>query len=266
MLFHSAISLTAVLIGTFLAPGSFANTSVPVVLVHGANFSGASWAWVQRDLENQGVPSIAPSLYESGEQINLQDAAERLCAVLPKENGGAILVGHSQGGAIITQAAATCPEHVQMLIYVASVIPLSGEGVFDDLSQADNNSYARCGTLSQGSNSYFLQGFDPCREVFFPDAQPNLAQEYFATMVSEPAALGNSHANYAPNIIQNFKKYYIETTRDQIISDATQHKIEHKIPLQGIFTIDSSHTPFFGQHRALSDLLVTLRRRQLNAR
>jgi pimeloyl-ACP methyl ester carboxylesterase len=259
MIYRSALSVTVVLTGLILGSRAFASASAPLVLVHGANFSGASWVWVQRDLENQGIPSIAPSLYESGQQIDLQSAAESLCTVLTKEDSGAVLVGHSQGGAIVTQASEICPERVQALIYVAAVIPLPGEGVFDDLSQADNDYYAQCGTLGQGSNIYFLQGFEPCRKVFFPDAQQNLAKEYFTTMVGEPAGIGNSHADYVSSTIQNFKKYYIETTQDLIISDSTQHKIENKVPLQGIFTIDSSHTPFFEKHRVLSDLLAALR-------
>jgi pimeloyl-ACP methyl ester carboxylesterase len=232
--------------------------ATPVVLIHGANFSAKSWTWVQGDLEALGISSVAPELYLPQENVDLATVSARLCSVLQKEAEPVILVGHSQGGAIITQAAAQCGSFVKALIYVAAVIPKPGEGVFDDLSQSDNDSYSRCADLNATSNTYVLKNYDSCREAFFADADPSRAYEYFRTMVNEPAAIGNSHASYLSATIDGLPKYYIETLQDQIISPETQQKIIAQTKFGGLFQIDSSHTPFFERHLELSSLIQSI--------
>ncbi len=43
----------------------------------------------------------------------------------------AVLVGHSMGGMVITQAAARCPERIARLVYVAAFVPSDGQSLID---------------------------------------------------------------------------------------------------------------------------------------
>jgi pimeloyl-ACP methyl ester carboxylesterase len=63
-------------------------------------------------------------------EVTLDRYAERVCEVLA---GGppAVLVGHSMGGMVITQAAARCPDRVDRLVYVAAFVPRDGESLID---------------------------------------------------------------------------------------------------------------------------------------
>lgn len=231
------------------------------VLVHGANFSAKSWQWIQTDLTQQGYQSTAPQLYGPNENIDLAATATRLCAVVADLKTQVILVGHSQGGAIVTQAAAQCPENIKAIIYVAAVVPPPGTGVFDQLSDEDNNYYARCGTLDEKSNTYVLKDQESCRQVFFGDIPAAAAAPYFATMESEPAAIGNSKADYSVDRLKSIPRFYIETLQDLIVGFASQKKIVTQAPMTTILQINSSHTPFFAEHGLLSSMLIGIQKK-----
>jgi pimeloyl-ACP methyl ester carboxylesterase len=105
-------------------PGHHAQTAAKptVVLVHGAWSDSAGWNGVVKRLQADGYPVTAPptplrSL--SGDSTYLADYLKTI-------RGPIILVGHSYGGAVITNAATGNP-HVKALVYIAAFAPDKGE-------------------------------------------------------------------------------------------------------------------------------------------
>ena len=229
-----------------------------IVLVHGANFSKGSWSLVQEDLAGAHVQSLALDLYSAQENVSLNDVSARLCAEIRKLKTPVTLVGHSQGGAIITVAANECGNLIQTLVYVAAVYPAPGTGVFDQLSDEDNRNYNTCGYLDPKANTYDLKDLDSCRKVFMQDATPADAAEFFKTMVSEPASIGNSTVNYLTQKLAPISKYYVQTQNDLIISKATQDKIIADKDFKKVFMIESSHAPFIEKHSELTGRLIEI--------
>ena len=95
-----------------------------VVLVHGAWTDSSSWSEVVRHLQSDGYPVEAPPNPLRGPA---GDAAY-LSAYLETIVGPIVLVGHSYGGAVITDAA-TGNTNVKALVYVNAFIPDQGESV-----------------------------------------------------------------------------------------------------------------------------------------
>ncbi|MEV5550666.1 alpha/beta hydrolase [Streptomyces sp. NPDC052309] len=93
-----------------------------VVLVHGAFADASSWTPVIGRLQRHGLRVVAPANPLRG----LADDAARLTAVLATLTGPVVLVGHSYGGAVVTEAAAASPA-VKALVYVAAFMPDEGE-------------------------------------------------------------------------------------------------------------------------------------------
>jgi pimeloyl-ACP methyl ester carboxylesterase len=104
------------------------------IFIHGAFSRDGAWWWapVAALLARGGIASTAVALPSCGEAgvaptgtgPDLHDDAAAATAVL--DNGGpAILVGHSYGGMVVSQAG----EHpaVQALVYISSFIPAAGE-------------------------------------------------------------------------------------------------------------------------------------------
>jgi pimeloyl-ACP methyl ester carboxylesterase len=96
--------------------------SATVVLVHGAFADASSWNGVIERLQAQGVQVTAPANPLRGIAID----SAYLATVLEEIPGDVLLVGHSYGGAVITNAAAHA-SNVVGLVYVAAFAPDEGE-------------------------------------------------------------------------------------------------------------------------------------------
>jgi pimeloyl-ACP methyl ester carboxylesterase len=95
-----------------------------VVLVHGAFADASSWTGVIERLHSEGVPVTAPANPLRG--ITADSAY--IASVFDQIDGPVLAVGHSYGGAVITNAAADA-KNVVGLVYVAAFAPDEGEAL-----------------------------------------------------------------------------------------------------------------------------------------
>jgi pimeloyl-ACP methyl ester carboxylesterase len=130
------LSTTAALALLFAAAASPAPAQTPsasgtvhnVVLVHGAWANGASWSKVIPLLEAKGLHVVAVEL----PLTSLEDDVATVKRAITLEDGPVLLVGHSYGGVVITEAG-TDPK-VTGLVYVAAFAP-NDNGSINQLSQ-----------------------------------------------------------------------------------------------------------------------------------
>jgi pimeloyl-ACP methyl ester carboxylesterase len=100
-----------------------------IVLVHGAWADGSSWNAVARHLQAQGFSVLIPTNLLRGVAIDAPYVASFLAQ---RTSGPVVLVGHSYGGFVITNAAAAGGD-VRALVYVDAFAPDEGETVFQIL-------------------------------------------------------------------------------------------------------------------------------------
>src|SRR3954453_8931855 len=94
-----------------------------IVLVHGGFVDGSGWRSVYDLLKADGFDvSVVQN-----QTLSLESDVETTHQVLDQQNGPAILVGHSYGGVVITEAGRH--ERVAGLVYIAAFAPDSGESV-----------------------------------------------------------------------------------------------------------------------------------------
>ncbi len=97
-----------------------------IVLIHGAFAESASWSGVISRLHAAGHPVVA-----AGNPLrSLAGDAAVVSGLLASIDGPVVLVGHSYGGAVATNAAVG-HDHVKALVYVAALAPDKGENVPD---------------------------------------------------------------------------------------------------------------------------------------
>jgi len=113
-----------------------------IVLVHGAFTDGSSWSEVITRLQSLGYHVTA--VQNPLTSLRVDVAATR--SVLERQQGDVLLVGHSWGGAVITEAGNAA--NVKGLVYLSALVPDSNESVADALQrlkapmegmQADSN-------------------------------------------------------------------------------------------------------------------------------
>jgi pimeloyl-ACP methyl ester carboxylesterase len=88
------------------------------VLVHGAWHGGWCWDKVVRLLNKEGHRVEAPDLPGHGKnkapipEVSLQAYSDSICKILDAQSQPVILIGHSMGGVVISQAAEYRPERI----------------------------------------------------------------------------------------------------------------------------------------------------------
>jgi len=128
---YGTATATAALLGATamatLAPSATAATEQhgpkpTIVLIHGGFADASNWNGVIKDLSKEGYPVIAPANPLRG----IPTDATYIKSVLASVKGPVVMVGHSYGGAVITNASAGNP-NVKALVYVAAFAPDTGE-------------------------------------------------------------------------------------------------------------------------------------------
>jgi pimeloyl-ACP methyl ester carboxylesterase len=107
-------------------PSATPRSPLTVLLVHGAFADASSWADVCERLQAAGVQVIAPANPLRGISID----AAYIASVLGQIPGPVLAVGHSYGGAVISNAA-TGAANVVGLVFVAAFAPEEGERLID---------------------------------------------------------------------------------------------------------------------------------------
>ncbi len=126
----AALAITALLISagpaasahTGAARASQSGPKPTIVLEHGAWADASSWAGVIRQLQRDGYTVDAPPDPLRGLSYDSSYLADYLSTI----TGPIVLVGHSYGGAVITNAATGNP-NVRALVYVDAFIPAQGQ-------------------------------------------------------------------------------------------------------------------------------------------
>lgn len=103
--------------------GNGANARKAIVLVHGGFVDGSGWAGVHQNLKRQGHHVVVVQ----NPTKSLADDVATTKAAIESVDGEVVLVGHSYGGVVITEAG-THPK-VSRLVYITAFAPDQGESV-----------------------------------------------------------------------------------------------------------------------------------------
>ncbi len=145
-----------------------------VVLVHGAFAESASWNGVIENLHAQGVDAVAvanPLRRVASDAAYLRDVMAGL-------DRPVLLVGHSYGGMVITEAAADNPAVVG-LVYVAAFAPDTGESALEISTSLPGSTLGEALTaypVSTGGNEFTIR-LDRFRDQFAADVPPPVAEK-----------------------------------------------------------------------------------------
>jgi len=213
-----------------------------IVLVHGAWVDGSGWQSVYRLLRGQGhnVSVVQHST------ATLADDVRAVRQVLAAQDGPAVLVGHSYGGAVITEAGTH--DKVTALVYIAAFAPGEGESV-KALGGAPNAPgspiVAAPGGFLFQQRAKFHNSFGAdllaADAVFMADSQVPWAVDAMVWPVTEPAW------RVKPS-------WYLIATEDRMIPLSAQRAMAKRA---GATTVEvaASHAVYMSQPRAVAALI-----------
>jgi pimeloyl-ACP methyl ester carboxylesterase len=118
-------TLALIPIGSASARGPASKPKPTIVLVHGAWADSSSWAPVTAILEHDGYTVLVAPNALRGLSV---DADYLTSFIAQQTTGPVVLVGHSYGGAVVTNSATHDPT-VKALVYVDAFVPAKGESL-----------------------------------------------------------------------------------------------------------------------------------------
>lgn len=234
-----------------------------IVLVHGA-FHGA-WCWdrILPGLTTAGLRVVAVDLPghgvgDPGPVGDLGDDAGHVRSVLDGLDGPVVLVGHSYGGAVISEAAAG-RDDVAHLVYLAAVVPDVGESIGGASAEIDP------GAASMTITAAFVPTADgravrvadhAIRDIFYHDCS-DADVEFARARLSE-----QSTASFAATLTgaawRRIPSTYVLCTDDRTVPVPVQRA--NAARTTSTVELPTSHSPFFSAPDSLVALLVDVAR------
>jgi len=228
------------------------------VLVHGAWHGGWCWHKVVPLLEKEGHKVEAPDLPGHGKdktpisEITLETYVQSICRILDAQSEPVILVGHSMGGIVITQAAEYRPDRIKMLVYLTAFLLPSGE-----LLNVGTDSLLTGSMIPSEDQTYSTLRDDAIKGMYgdCSDEDVALAKSLLVPQASAPVAVP------ATTTEQNFgrvPRVYIECLLDAIITPSRQKEMYTRLPCKRVISINTNHMPFFSAPEELVAQLTSL--------
>ncbi|KQN65645.1 hypothetical protein ASF04_18675 [Duganella sp. Leaf61] len=221
-----------------------------IVLVHGAFADGSSWNKVIPLLHAKGYKVVAV-------QNPLSSLADDVAAtrrVVDAQTGKVVLVGHSWGGTVITEAGTS--DEIKALVYVAAFAPSEGEA-----SGNLGKDYAvppGVPTLQQDATGYLWLPADSVAKNFAQDVPAATARMIAATQ--GPIAAKAFADTTTVAAWKNKANYYIVADQDRMIAPALQQAFAKKINAVTT-TLPTSHVPMVSQPAKVADVIIAAARR-----
>jgi pimeloyl-ACP methyl ester carboxylesterase len=266
VVFAGAAVTTAQTMSASAAPKT-TDTSVlkpTIVIEHGAWADGSSFASVVRQLQHQGYTVDVPPNPLRG----LANDSATLADFIQKVNGPIVLVGHSYGGAVITDAA-TGNSQVKALVYVDAYVPAEGESLLQ-LTSAQPGSYLGGNPFDvfnmvsypgapTGDPDLYVQvdanpDFPGFASTFANDLSPSEGAVLAATQ--RPALFSVLTDQSTAPAWTTIPSWDLVGTADHVIPPAEQLFMAQRAHAH-IVTVDSSHLSMISHPEAVTNLIVT---------
>jgi pimeloyl-ACP methyl ester carboxylesterase len=235
------------------------------VLVHGA-FGGA-WCWepVVGPLEAAGHTVETLDLPGAGddptpvEGVTLESCAGRVCEQLRRRPEPAVLVGHSMGGVIITQAASNCPDRVAALIYVAAFMPADGQSLLDLTRLPEGqDDQIQANIVVEGDPPVATLPDEATIEAVYNCCPREQALAAVARQRPQPVAPFATPVSIDEELLARIPRSYVFTGRDQSIPPALQRRMIAEHPCRRVIELDTDHAPQLSATNELVDALNEL--------
>jgi pimeloyl-ACP methyl ester carboxylesterase len=215
-----------------------------IVLIHGGFVDGAGWESVYKILKKDGYNvSIVQN-----PTISLKDDVAATKRVLAAQDGPAILVGHSYGGAVITEAG-NDPK-IAGLVYITAFAPDKGESVATLIK--DPPAGAPVPPIMPPQDGYllldrakfpasFAADVDAEKAAFMADSQVPWGLEAFSGTISEPAWKAKP-------------SWYLVVTDDKMIPPDAQRAMSKRAG-STVVEVKGSHAIYVSQPKAVAALI-----------
>src|SRR5918994_5926736 len=224
-----------------MSDGSAAGT---VVLVHGGFVDGSGWQGVYDPLKKDGY-DVSVVQHPT---LSLEDDVAVTKRVIDAQSEPVILVGHSYGGAVITEAG-TDPK-VAALVYIAGWVPDEGETVNTLISSLPPD--AAQPPILPPQDGFLLLDRSKFHQAFADDVDADLAE--FMADSQVPWGLEAASGTITEPAWRSKPSWYLVTTDDRMIHPPTQREMAKRAGSTVVET-PGSHSIYVSQPAVVAELI-----------
>ena len=219
-------------------------TEMNVILVHGAWVDGSSWSEVIPILEKSGHRVIAVQL----PLHSLADDVNTVKRAIDLAGGPTVLVGHSYGGTVITNAAYNNP-NVKGLVYISAFAPNDGQSTGDYF---DVNKLPK-GLVITDSGGFLYLNSSKFHDAFAQDA--SLAQADIAAAVQKPINQSIFAQKSGPPAWKQVPTWYLVSENDNALPPDTQRMFAKQMNATTV-SLPVSHASFLSHPNEVAKLIL----------
>jgi pimeloyl-ACP methyl ester carboxylesterase len=216
-----------------------------IVLVHGGFVDGSGWQGVYDLLRADG---FNVSIVQN-QTLSLESDVETTHNVLDQQDGPAVLVGHSYGGVVITEAGRH--ERVAGLVYIAAFVPDTGESV--NALIADPPPGAPVPPILPPQDGFLFLDREKFADSFAADVPAGLAA--FMADSQVPWGLEALNGEVSEPAWRSKPSWYLVASDDRMIPPQAQRAMSERAG-STVTEAPGSHSIYISQPRATADLIA----------
>ncbi|QJD57464.1 alpha/beta hydrolase [Pseudomonas sp. gcc21] len=237
-----------------------------LVLIHGA-WAG-SWVWAQLTplLQAQGYAVLTPDMPGSPrhpaepETVSLAGCVEHVLDCCAGTDGPIVLVGHSGGGAISTQAAERMAERVAGVIYIAGMMLPSGSSFAEVVAEVVKSEPAAAGIGPYlqwtADRSASWVPVEAIRKIFLQDLPDDLALAAAERFSLQPEGARTMVPVWTQEHFGRLPRLYVEALQDRSVVLATQRRMQALVPGAEVVSLDTGHVPQASAPERLAEVMA----------
>jgi pimeloyl-ACP methyl ester carboxylesterase len=231
------------------------------ILIHGSWHSAWNWHKVVPLLEKAGHRALAIDLPGMGrdktpiQEVTMKSTVEKICELIDNITGKVILVGHSKNGIMISQVAEYRPNKIEKLVYLAAYLIPNGKTQREYSIQDTEGWLKPYVTHYPETNSHTLQ---PAiyKEGLYHDCEDDITELAKVLLSHEPVESGIMPLHLTEENYGTVPRVYIECTEDRAVTPFIQRKMYTEMPCEKIYSLPTSHSPFFSKPNELVNILL----------
>ena len=222
----------------------YGDSTLTVVVVHGAWADGSSWNKITQPLQSQGLRVIAAPI----PLTSLSDDVRALDRVLERTSGPVVVGAHAYAGAVIS---ATTNVRVQGLVFIAALTPDEGETVADVYYRG--TPHAQAPKLEPDTHGLIWMPEPSFTSAFAQDAVPEQAALLAATQ--RPISVVCIQEKSPPPLWKRKPAWYLVATQDRMINPDTQRFMATRMAARTRIE-DVDHTPIVTEPKIVIEVFA----------